>query len=281
MTMYVPTEIIAVAVTLLLILTAVLAVMFLRRSGTASGSEAVARVEGRLEQIEAISSRVDELASLFAVPRSRGEVGEMVLADLLANYLPSEAYTLQHGFSDGGRVDAAIRLSETIVPVDAKFPLEALRRHDRESPDAGELPAAVRRTFVNHAKTIASRYIRPEEGTMDFALMYIPSEGIYHRVFVADPADTMREVLALRVVPVSPGTLFLYLLTVSYGLRGLAFSRERNELISHVSAVRREFNELSRTVELLRGHLKNATKAADECDTRLSSLDRGLHRLEE
>ncbi len=278
--MYIPTELIAVAITLLLILAVLLALMLTRRA-QGSGSEAMARVEGRLSQIEAISNRMDELASLFAVPRTRGEVGEMVLADLLASYLPAEAYTLQHGFSDGSRVDAAIRLSETLVPVDAKFPLEALRRHDQEHPDANELPASVRKTFITHAKTIASRYIRPEEGTMDFALMYIPSEGIYHRVFVADPGDTMREVLSLRVVPVSPGTLFLYLLTVSYGLRGLAFSREQNELISHVSAVRREFNELSRTVELLRGHLKNATKAADECDTRLSSVDRGLHRLEE
>ncbi|MFP4642725.1 MAG: DNA recombination protein RmuC [Spirochaetales bacterium] len=278
--MYIPTEVVAIGITLLLVLAVVLAIIGLRRSAS-SGSEAVARVEGRLAEIEAISNRVDELAALFAVPRTRGEVGEMVLSDLLANYLPGEAYSLQHGFSDGGRVDAAIRLSETIVPVDAKFPLEALRRHDQEHPDKSELPASVRKTFVSHAKTIASRYIRPEEGTMDFALMYIPSEGIYHRVFVTDPGDTMREVLSLRVVPVSPGTLFLYLLTVSYGLRGLAFSRERNELISHVSAVRREFNELSRTVDLLRGHLKNATRAADECDTRLSSLDRGLHRLEE
>lgn len=116
---------------------------------------------------------------------------------------------------------------------------------------------------------------------MDFALMYVPSEGVYYRVFVADPGDAMREALALRVIPVSPGTLFLYLLTVSYGLRGLAFSRERNELLASLSAVRRDFEELHRTVELLRGHLKNATKAADDCATGITRVDRGLHRMEE
>ncbi len=282
--MFVPSEILAAVAAVVLVLCA-LAVLVLMRYGRGSGrepaAEALARLEGRLSELGDISNRVEELTAIFTVPRTRGEVGETVLAELLATYLPAEAFTLQHSFADGGRVDAVIALGDALVPVDAKFPLEALRKHQRENPEANELPSSIRRTFISHARAISERYIRPEEGTMNFALMYVPSEGVYYRVFVADPGETMREALALRVIPVSPGTLFLYLLTVSYGLRGLAFSRERSELLAAVSAVRRDFDEVTRALELLRGHLKNASKAADDCDSRLARLDRGLNRLEE
>ncbi|MFW5995195.1 MAG: DNA recombination protein RmuC [Spirochaetia bacterium] len=283
--MFIPTEIVAAAAAILLVFAGLVLFLLLRRTAAThqagAGAETVARLEGRLSEIDTISQRVQELTSIFTVPRTRGEVGEMVLEELLRTYLPAEAFSLQHGFSDGRRVDAVVRLSGALVPVDAKFPLEGLRRHNRENPETDALPASIRRTFIEHAKTISQRYIRPEEGTMDFALMYVPSEGVYYRVFVADTSDTMREALALRVVPVSPGTLFLYLLTVSYGLRGLAFSRERNELLAALSAVRRDFDELNRTIDLLRGHLKNATKAADECTAGVTKLDRSLHRMEE
>ncbi len=248
----------------------------------------------RLEEIDRISGRLDQLRSIFVTPHIRGGVGETLLEELIRNWLPSESYRFQYGFRDGSRADAVILLGSYIIAVDSKFPLESVQElfsspsapssegestgtdsttveTASERPGLSPLPASVRRSLISHAKSISSKYIRPEEGTLQFALMYIPSEAVYYRCFVRE-SDLAEELITLNVVPVGPYSLFLYVQTVAYGLRGFAFperARELTELSYRLSA---ETEALSKELGTAATHLKNLYGTFDNVDKRARRL---------
>ncbi|TFH04838.1 MAG: DNA recombination protein RmuC [Spirochaetales bacterium] len=248
-------------------------------------------VPGMLQQIDHVRSELRQLTQLFLVPRTRGAVGETLLAELLASWLPRKSFDLQFGFRNGTRVDAVIRLGNRLVPVDSKFPMEAVQRFlsspegSRASEDlAGSgqpapLPAEVRRTFQKHIADIADRYIVPDEGTLGFALMYIPSEGIYYQIFVERPDELMATALRQNVVPVSPGTLFLYLQTVAYGLRGLALPEGTQRLVDDLTRLRTDVVAFSRSYQLAGTHLRNLNKAYEDAGSKLGRIEVHTDRL--
>src|SRR6056297_249218 len=137
-----------------------------------------------VHQIETVRAELRELTELFLVPRTRGAVGETILGELLATWLPQKSFELQYGFSNGTRVDAVIRLGARLVPVDSKFPLESIQRHFEQSPGR-DVPADVRTAFRRHITDIETKYVNPSEGTLGFALMYIPSERVYVELFAS------------------------------------------------------------------------------------------------
>ncbi|MFW6233876.1 MAG: DNA recombination protein RmuC [Spirochaetota bacterium] len=284
--MHVSLPVVASGIALLLFLSCLLIVMLFRqRHGAGQGTHsdthaALASMAERLNTLAGMSEQLQDLSRIFTVPRTRGEIGETMMADLLRTYLPPDAYTLQYRFPDGSRVDALVHLVDVHIPIDSKFPLEAIRKFLAEHPANQDIPHAIRKTFTEHAKAIRDRYIQPESGTTPYALMYIPSEGLYHRLFVTDTADTMQEFLGMRVIPVSPGTLFLYLLTVAHAMRGIAFQARVSELADLVSAVRRMLEETDQAHVVLRTHLKNAAKAAGETERKLARLGDSIDRLE-
>lgn len=258
----------------------VVVILLIRRRPSADLSVAIGQIHGRLAQIEDISRDVSDLSDIFLVPRTRGGVGEVFLQRLLADWLPSSAYSLQHGFATGSRVDAVIRLGSSLVPIDAKFPLEAVRRAIASSRP--ELPSDVRSALRRHAHDIASRYIQPDEGTMEFALMYLPSEKVYHYLFVEhEDAGLFQQVLADRVVPVSPGNLFLYLHTVAFGLKGLAVPARYREMVSLIKQLRQDFDRLDQAIGTLGTHIRNSSKALDSLRSQAARVDERLSRLDD
>ena len=251
-----------------------LVVHFVRRGTRAPQLSAL---EARLEQVQTMATHLAELHRSMVVPATRGAVGETLLAQLLQNWLPRAAYQLQYGFRSGARADAVIRMGDYMVAVDAKFPLEAISRSMESSPQAPNAEAV--RVFQKQIEQIASKYIRPEEGTLSFALLYVPSEAVYRYMFsdggMLDPA------LRAGVVPVSPATLFAYLQTVSYGLRGLSVGDDARKLAEQIRVLRREFDQTVLAYQRAGGHLRNAVKAFTEVDTALERSGAAVSRLEE
>ncbi len=269
---------IALPVLLAVIVTAVLVtIIFLASTRGRRGSP-------EADRIERIAARIDELAAVFTVPVTRGGIGETLLEQFLSSWLPKSAYDLQFGFRSGARVDAVIRLGNTIVPVDAKFPLEAVRR----AMTAGEpqkvrdrrVPADVRRAILKHVSDIAENYIRPEEGTMRFALMYLPSERVYHYIFVENEDGLLGECLSSGVVPSSPGNLFLYLQTVAYGLRGFSFSARYEAFAAVVDELKAEFDRFRKSYTTASGHLKNLSRSYDDGVSRIERLADVFEKLD-
>jgi DNA recombination protein RmuC len=234
-----------------------------------------------IQQIDHVRGELRELTELFLVPSRRGAAGETMLAELLAAWLPPKSYTLQHGFANGARVDAVVRLGSRLVPIDSKFPLESVRRHFAQDGGGrtGALPADVIRAFRTHITDIASRYINPSANTLGFALMYIPSERVYIELFAERNDELMRFALEQNVVPVSPATLFLYLQTVSYGLRGLSVPDDARRLLDDLRELRADLVSFGKTFDVAGGHLRNLSRAYDEAGSRLNRMRIRVSRL--
>lgn len=264
-----PPAVIAFALGIILVLLLVLLVMMLRRRRVPEGDEG-----GVLSRLEDVSRSLSELEQVFSVPQSRGAVGETLLSRLLEDWLPKGTYELQYSFREGTRVDAVVKLGRYMVPVDAKFPFEAAKRAMKKGTGGGR--GELRTAFMRHVNDIAERYIRPDEGTLGFALMYIPSERVYQFVFVDQGDDLLGEAMGRGVVPVSPSTLFLYLQTVAYGLRGFAISKDARALLSRFTAARTEGAELAKALSVAQTHLKNLHKSLSEVDDRVERLTQKL-----
>ena len=259
----------------LILLCALLAVIILRKSSRDTGE-----LQGRLKELEKISSHIDELRSLFILPRTRGDVGEKLLGELLHNWLPQDAYSLQYGFKDGTRADAVIFMGQYLVAIDAKFPFQSVREVLTQSAQEKKLPAQVQRTFVQHARSIAEKYIRPDQGTLQFALMYVPSETLYYNCFVED-SELSAAVLAEKVVPVGPANIFLYIQTIAYGLRGFNFPQEAEEVISRLAEVQQEMSAFDKEISTASTHLKNFTRMFDSLLVRYRKIDNLVRRIEQ
>jgi DNA anti-recombination protein RmuC len=155
-------------------------------------------------------------------------------------------------------VDAVIRLQAGLVPVDAKFPLENFQRLVKaETPEEKKV---LRRAFITdvkkHIEAIATKYIRTDEGTFDFALMYVPAENVYYETIIKDDelgADgaLFAHALARRVIPVSPNSFYAYLQTILLGLKGLRVEESAREIINHLARLNQEFDRFSESFRLV------------------------------
>ena len=252
----------------------------------------VGAVQGSLGKLGEVTQRVFDvgrdiagLEQLLKSPKVRGGVGETLLENLLAQMLPREQYLLQHAFATGDRVDAAVRIGERVVPIDAKFPLENFRRV-LEEPDEDRRPA-LRRAFLRDVKNrvdeIAKKYILPDEGTFDFALMYIPAENIYYEIIVKEDGEEeppAAYALGRRVVPVSPNTFYAYLRVIVMGLRGLRIERDAQEIQARLGRLRGDLEKFRDAFDVVGKHLSNARNKYDDAAAGLGRLEGKLEGIE-
>ncbi|MCK5736878.1 MAG: DNA recombination protein RmuC, partial [Spirochaetaceae bacterium] len=138
----------------------------------------------------------------------------------------------------------------------------------------------VKRTIISHAESIASKYIRPDDGTLLFALMYIPAENMHYRLLRDDDGTVMKECLRRHVLPVGPMSLFAYLQTVSYGLKGLSLPAEGRELRKRVERLRRDFTALVKPLATASTHLKNLNKSWEDIERRAFRMEESLNELD-
>jgi DNA recombination protein RmuC len=229
---------------------------------------------------------LERFEQMLRPPKSRGGVGELMLRQLLADVLPADKFALQHGFTSGERVDAVIKLDGALIPVDAKFPLDNFQRFSEAGDDVTrETHAkALARDVKGHIDAIAEKYIRPEEGTYEFAFMYLPLEGVYYELVcnrIGGDANPVEHAQKRKVFPVSPNTFYSYLLTLAQGFKGLQIEEHAHEVMAYVADLDRDLEKFRGDFELLGKHLGNAqTKYADS-EKRLSRFETKLERAAE
>ncbi len=236
------------------------------------------------------SARVGELAKdigslqdLLRAPKPRGGFGELMLERLLQDCLPASAYEIQYTYRDGSRVDAIVRYGTRIVPIDAKFPNESYHAIGAASDESDR--RVRRRAFLQqvrrHVDAVA-RYISPQDSTIDYCFMYLPSEAIYYEVVTRD-ADDEPDIATYcqerHVIPASPNTLLAYLQVVALGVRGLAMQERTRELQQGIAQVRREFERFVELHDQLGRHLDNATKKFDETERALARASGAIEGL--
>jgi DNA recombination protein RmuC len=218
---------------------------------------------------------VAELHDILRAPKLRGGLGEFLLADLLGQVLPPANFTLQHAFRSGERVDAVVRLGNALVPIDAKFPLEDFRRLLQAADD--DERARARKAFAarvkKHVDDIAAKYILPDEGTYDFALMYVPAENVYYETIVRDEERGLAAyALERKVIPVSPNCFYAYLQAIVLGLRGLRIEARAEEVLGQLARLSGDLGRFREDFRLVGRHLGNAASAFAAAERRIDRL---------
>src|SRR5512132_621448 len=241
---------------------------------------------GQLGQANAeILARANDLKKLeqaLRPPKARGGFGELLLGNLLRDRLPADAYELQYGFKTGERVDAVIKV-ERLVPIDAKFPLDNFERlADAESDDERALyEKAFARDLKIHVDAIADKYIRPDEGTYDFALMYLPAEAVYYELVCGKTGALLSYAHEKRVFPVSPTTFTSQLQVIALGLKGMQIEQRAHEVMAYVAQLQGDFARFRDDFQVVGKHIGNAQSKFAETEKRLDRLDTKLERAVE
>ena len=236
-------------------------------------------------RVEAVGATVAEVQTLLKVPKLRGTLGEVWLEELLRQVLPEPLYTMQYAFRSGERVDAVLRIGDRLVPVDAKFPLEACQRMLAAEGDAVQRERReFRRSLKARVDEIAGKYIRPDEGTYEFALMYVPAENVYYEAVVrGEELESGESVvgyaLARKVLLVSPNTFYAYLAAVLHGLRGLEVGARAQEILESLGALSQDFGRFQRAFELVGTHLANAQRQYEEAGKQGERIVEKFERL--
>ncbi len=248
--------------------------------GSAVGDvrERLGRLAEATKHLEEVGATVAEVQELLKVPRLRGTLGEQWLEELLRQVFPAGLYEMQHAFRSGERVDAVLRVGERLVPVDAKFPLEACQRMlAAEGPAADPERRAFRKSLRARIDEIADKYIRPDEGTFEFALMYIPAENVYYEAVVRGEEVEGEESLVAyavrrRVIPVSPNTFYAYLAAILHGLRGLEVEQKAKEILESLGGLQQQLARFEEAYRLVGKHLEHATRQYADTERQLGKV---------
>ena len=244
--------------------------------------EKVAEVREANKQVFTIAEQLQSLEKVLKHQKQRGNLGEASLELILSNILPANGFKMQHGFSNGEVVDAIIMTRDGLIPVDAKFSLDNYSRLMNEKDDTRR--AELEKMFVQDLKKRideTAKYVRPEEGTLPFAFMFIPAEGIYYDLLVNEVGGVKVNTRSLidyayndkKVIIVSPTTFAAYLQSVLYGLK--AFKVEENvkkiegnvtQLMKHLGAYEEYFKKMGTTLSTVVNHYNAADKELKKID---------------
>ena len=219
-----------------------------------------------------VGRSMKDLQDYLKSPKLRGNIGEQVLKDLVGQMFPKKSLFLQHAFKSGLIVDVAIQTDAGLLPIDSKFPLENFQKMFR-SEDEKEKEAFKNlflRDVKKHIKDISSKYILPGEGTVDFALMYLPSESVYYEVVsLSDLMDYARD---LRVYPVSPTTLYAHLQTILLSFEGKKIESKSKEIYSLLRAIAKDYERLDGNLSTLNRHITNAANQMSDTNQTFAAL---------
>ena len=242
---------------------------------------------GSLEEanrkIYEVGKDIASLQEILRAPKLRGGLGEFFLGDLLGQILPSDHFTTQFSFRSGEKVDAVIKLGGSLVPVDSKFPLENFKRMLEGVTEDDKNKA--RRQFVadvkKHIDAIATKYILPDEGTYDFALMYIPAENVYYETIIKDDAagadrNLSQYALSKKVIPVSPNSFYAYLQAIVLGLKGMKIEERAKEIIQYLGRLEGDFSRFKEEFNLVGKHIGHAQSSFQSADKRLDQFGQKL-----
>lgn len=249
-----------------------------------SSTEALVQMSQKIGEVQKTSQDLSQAAqtlqSVLGGAKTRGTLGEVTLERLLQDALPRSAYEMQYRFvATGAVVDAIVRCGERVLPVDSKFPLEAYRRLATDEDSARrDFSAAVRK----HADSIAEKYILPEERTLDYALMFVPSEGVYYELLLTeDPKHGLLDEYcrAKRVFPVSPNTFYACLSAIAVSLQGQKIEENARHLVANIAGLKKQLESFGEVYEKLGTHLRHAQQSYEDADNRLSRARNSVEQM--
>jgi len=227
--------------------------------------DAAAKVIGDLKQnlgeMSEVGRGIRSLQEFLQSPKLRGNIGEQVLQDMIGQTFPKNSFHLQYAFKSGMKVDAVLKTDAGLLCIDSKFPMEQFTL--MHNGDTEAIRTQAKKAFAadvkKHITDISNKYILPEEGTMDFALMYIPSESVYYEI--ANMNDLMEYARKLRVYPVSPNTLYAHLQVLLLSFQGKELEQKTRYIFQLLRAIQKDYGKVEENLGVLGKHVNNAYNA--------------------
>lgn len=251
-------------------------------------TERLVKIEETNKQVLSFSGQLDKLQRILSNPKQRGILGEYYLETLLRNLFSPEQYQMQFAFKDGNIVDAALFIKDKVVPIDSKFSLENYNRLvEAETPDEKD---RLEKLFVNDLKQRileTSKYIRPQDGTTDFAFMFIPHEAIYYDLLVnkigalvAENENLLQRAAAkYRVIIVSPTSFSAYLQTVLQGLNAMKIEEQAKEIGLRVGDLTRHLQAYENYFQSVGKHLGTVVSQYNLANKEFQKIDKDVLRI--
>src|SRR4030043_676156 len=250
-------------------------------------TEKLTRLDETNRQVVSFADQLRSLQDILKNPKQRGILGEYYLETVLKNVLPPGSYQMQYSFKDGTIVDAVVFIDKRIIPIDSKFSLENYNRI-LESHDPRE-KKRYESAFVNDLKTRideTAKYVKPEENTMDFAFMFIPSEAVFYDLLInkvgAVTDDTNNLIYYAgkkKVIVISPTSFLAYLQTVLQGLRNQKISDQAQEVIKEIEKLSRHLWTYSEYMKKLGIHLQTIVSAYNKAGSEFKKVDKDFVKI--
>ncbi|MEK7501014.1 MAG: DNA recombination protein RmuC, partial [Patescibacteria group bacterium] len=251
-------------------------------------TERLVKLDETNKQVVGVGDQIKSLEAILKNPKQRGVLGEYYLENVLKNVLPPGSYEMQYKFSSGEIVDAAVFIGEKIVPVDAKFSLDNYNRliAETDSERREQLEKDFKRDLKDRIDE-TSKYIRPKDGTMDFAFMFIPSEGIYYDLLVnkvgavkVSTEDLIEYAFKQRhVIIVSPTSFLAYLQTVLQGMRALQIEKDAQEIRKNVERLGKHILNFEEYMKKLGDNLGRTVNTYNASYKELGQIDKDVLRI--
>lgn len=250
-------------------------------------TQEITKVSETGKNIQQFATQLQSLENVLRNPKQRGILGEYYLETVLKNVLPPDAYKIQYRFSNGEIVDALIITKDGNIPIDAKFSLENYNRLSTASTpeERAKLEKAFKTDLMQRIDE-TSKYIRPAEGTLDFAFMFIPADGLYYDLLVQKVGviDLNQEGLIeyafkRRVMLVSPTTFFAYIQTVLQGLRALKIEESTKEIQKQVEKLQKHLNAYADVFQKVGKNLNTTVTAYNNASKELQKVDKDILKI--
>ena len=241
-----------------------------------NAAQVISKVQKNIGEFSEIGRSMRELQEFLRSPKLRGNIGEQVLKDLLAQHFPPSTYSLQHSFKNGEKVDAIIKTSQGLLPIDSKFPLENFRKYiaAKSDLDREQLKKEFMGDVKKHIADISRKYILVSEGTVDYALMYIPSESVYYEIInnsqLYDFAGTK------QVLPVSPLSFYAYMKAILMSFEGQKIETKAKEILELLNAMKKDYQKTEESLAVLSKHVTNAYNQTDQVRKNVGMLGQKL-----
>ncbi|HSX48581.1 MAG TPA: DNA recombination protein RmuC, partial [Candidatus Nanoarchaeia archaeon] len=221
-------------------------------------------LQNELGKMQELGRSMKDIQDVLKSPKLRGNIGEQMMTDILKQQLPKANYSLQYAFRSGEKVDAVIKSRNGLIPIDSKFPAENFIKL-RNTEDETE-KAKFRKEFIadvkRHIQAISRKYILPSEGTIDYALMYIPGEAVFYDII--NDSELFEFGAKHRVLLVSPQSFYFYLGTVLRSLEGELIEQKAKEVMNNLKGILMDSHKFGIEMTLVNKHLTNAKNVADQ-----------------
>ena len=237
-----------------------------------NAARVIGTVSKELGQMQQIGNQLSYVQEFLLSAKKRGNIGEQIMEEMIRQSLPPHMYEIQYRFKSGDIADSIVKINGRILAMDSKFSMENYRAYIKA--ETAELRDSARKMFVRDIKKrideIGKKYIQPAENTLDFALMYVPADGVFNEI--TDDIEIYEYARNKHVHLVSPSTFYYFLHVLLIGLQGARINEQAEQILKTIQGLRQDSEKFSEALGTLNRHVTNAKDTVDKVGTSFGKI---------